>query len=241
MAKLTIEQREAKYREVAGAVVEKMAKARARDDGCRSRGESPLNRFMIKNDVELACRRVYLHEALLEKGILDELAFWIFDRKRQELGPVDLRTSALNLLLLFDVENNSSLHLQARRPTKELASESVFHGISKEHLEHSCIGYVINKIRSHDEETTANRNKACELLQRFSRAFLGIPDGGEAEVNWKCKGDASVLPPFAQVRTASEAFQAATVSVDPMDPMSYLRVPPPRFKPAMAMGLTKPR
>ena len=224
--------------------LELMKQARHDDELARRAGRPPLHRVAIKDAVVHNCRRVALHEYLVHGdhgGFLNELSFWLWDRTRKELGPIDLRTSALELLLAFEIYGVTHMYEKASAKKKASMDDDItkYEGISRAELEDASIGKAVNFIRTHPQETPRNRNMACKILQRFSRAFSGELDNEEqdAEPKWGCMGDPTVLTPFNTLKTASELFHQRITKVDDLDPTSYARVPPRRIDKSVITNL----
>jgi hypothetical protein len=247
---LSKQQKEQLLREEAKKILAMMRTARCEDDLARRQGRPPLQRITIKNDVIEGCRRIALHEYLVkpdgdgETSILDELANWIYDKTRKEFGPLDLRTTALDLLLAFEVSGVTHMYAKPGKSSskKDDSEELHYEGIGRFELENSSIGKAVNLLRKHDQESARNRNVACKLLQRFSCAFSGeaLDDVEEAEPKWGSMGDPDVLPPFNTLKTASEMFHQRIMKVDDQDPTSYARLPPRRIEKTLITNL-KPK
>lgn len=236
---LTPQQRHQKAEETAQELVAKMKDAHRRDELALSSGGAdkapPLNRVAIKDEVQSACARQSLIGPLVEAGLLGELSGWLYDLRRGEPAPFELRSTALDILLKVPVAGEVAAAKEDRHGGIDL---SQFHGLSREELQPTTLGGAVNALRLHQHETSSNRSKCVRLLERLSSAFSGRAVTASADaghlgvVSWKCKNDQSVRSPFDVVQTGSQSFQQAFMKPDPQDPTSYNNLlpwrPPPR-------------
>lgn len=227
-------------KQLAADTVKLMREARIADAAARANNEPPTHRLGIIGEVQTVLRREMLHEDLVAAGVLEELAYWLFDPTRNppELAPLDLRTAALDCLLRFELEGADNLGNAARRgPTRRRGKngdEDIdvfvgYEGIDAETLRKSEIGRAVNFVRRHPNELNVNKNKAVALLQNLSRTFEGHEHNRKRRVLWPCINDRDVASPFDPVRTASDVFASSINRIDPKDPSSYMRVPPKRI------------
>jgi hypothetical protein len=191
-----------------------------------------------------------MHRFLVEEGILSELSHWIYDMELNELGPLDLRTLALDLLSGFEVRGIRKMgtpredeEFDEAKAAKRVDDLDAYRGVCREDLEGTSLGTAVNRLRTNELETDSNKKVATLLLQRLSRAFQHRRDDDDeaqpvVEVQWRCKGDATVAPPFDPVVSASDAFQQRMFQPDPLDPMSYLRCPPRRYNKGYVTNLS---
>lgn len=234
----------------AAAIVALMREKRAADESARRLEQPPLHRFGIMEDVARHCRRRYMQQYLVACGVLEELSRWLYDPVKSELGPLDLRTLALSLLVEFEVRGMPSTEkldddedFEEGKAKKKVDDLTKYRGICREDLEGCSIGAAVNKIRMHPQELQRNKALATHVLQRLSRAFrVRRDDDAEpqapVEVQWKCKGDSDVAPPFDPVIAASDEFQMRMFKPDPLDPLSYLRLPPKRYQKGYVTNLS---
>jgi len=238
-AKMTAKRKLAQVKEDCERVVRKMAEARKADAEAIRAGTPPLNRVRLIPLVRAAANRIDMHEWLVEAGFLQELGNWMCTGR--QLAPIDLRSTALDALSLIKIEHaeGGKEIKQKKNKNGDVDDLDRYEGVSKEQLKGSNLGYAANFLRQHPSETTENRNKASYLLQRMSRAFAGEePEVDPSTVKrWTAQGDATVLPPFEALQSSSELFVAKTVRVDPLDPTSYLRVPPLRLAKTYVSGV----
>jgi hypothetical protein len=249
-AKLSAAQKQLVYQAEAKRIVQMMQEHRIRDENARRVGQPPLHRLGITQDVASVCRRAYMHRFLVEEGILSELSHWIYDMELNELGPLDLRTLALDLLSGFEVRGIRKMgtpredeEFDEAKAAKRVDDLDAYRGVCREDLEGTSLGTAVNRLRTNELETDSNKKVATLLLQRLSRAFQHRRDDDDeaqpvVEVQWRCKGDATVAPPFDPVVSASDAFQQRMFQPDPLDPMSYLRCPPRRYNKGYVTNLS---
>lgn len=214
--------------EIATKLVADMGKARRLDeDIIHGRAPSnkvnvfPLHRVALRALVQARCRQSFLVGPLVEAGILQELSYWIYDFELGEPGSYELRTAALDCLLLFPMEGS----------VKETEDLTTFMGVGREHLMKTDLGRAVNALRKYKGETTDNRAKCLQLLTMFSRAISGTGETKEERLRngdeshntavWRCQNDPTVASPFEVVETCSEAFQKSFLKPDPRDPTSY--------------------
>ncbi|ORC87904.1 uncharacterized protein TM35_000191480 [Trypanosoma theileri] len=250
--KLSADAQRGVLRSMAAAVVNAMREARLQDEVDMNQHRPPLHRVSILDKVVTQCRREALRPFLIEEGILQELSTWLYDFNRRELAAFELRSAALDILLGFPIEGE--LNVGMARNGDEILD--AFTGMSREHLIHTDLGSAVNALRQDKHEVHQNRSKAVRLLERLSRAmsggvksshrsgdgsgnssFAGGSGASSSNVTWKCQDDPTVAPPFHMVQTGTEAFQTALVRPDPLDPLSYLRVPPRRAPKAYVTNL----
>lgn len=224
---------ESKLQEVAKDLIEKMKKAHQADVKSMENPAvygPPLHRIALKEEVKSLCGRKMFIGYLLEEGILDLLGEWLMDLRKSELAPLELRSTALDILLGFPVEREEEdIKSECTGPVKAL---------SRDNLTPSIIGSCINTLRLHASETAANRSKCAALLERFSRAFTAMNSKRTQKphvITWKCKNDegtggavSDVASPFEAVPTVSEQFQRDFMRPDPLDPTSYHNLLTPR-------------
>lgn len=210
-------------RDQAVSLVAKMRKAAEADEAARknpSQFGPPLNRIALRDEVECMCSKNTFLPFLLSEGLLALLCDWLV--RDNVLAPLELRTTALDLLMRFPMKTTASLDEKEQdRP-----------GVAKEHLVRTEIGRAVNTLRLHADEIPENRKKCGVLLERFSRVFSEMSSErvkASGVVEWKCKGSGTgVASPFAVVPTASEMFQKDFMRPDPRDPTSYHNLLPPR-------------
>ncbi|EKF39718.1 hypothetical protein MOQ_000046 [Trypanosoma cruzi marinkellei] len=240
--KLTADAQRDVFRSMAAGVVNAMREARLKDEVEMNERRPPLHRVAIRENVISQCRREALRSFLIEEGILQELSTWLYDFTRNELAAFELRSDALDILLSFPIEGE--LEVGVARNGDEILD--AFTGMTREHLIHTDLGSAVNALRQSKQEVHQNRAKAVRLLERLSRAMAGGVRSGRrggsdgvrgshggggglsSGVTWKCKEDPTVAPPFHTVQTGTEVFQSALARPDPLDPLSYLRLPPRR-------------
>lgn len=248
-AKPSAAQKHAYYDAEAARIVQLMHEQRIRDENARRVGQPPLHRLSITDDVALQCRRTYMHRHLLEHGILEELTHWLYNAESKELGPLDLRSLALELLMCFEVrgirKNGAPKEevFDEAKAAKHVDDLDAYRGICREDLEKTSLGMAVNMLRTSSVETERNKAMATQLLQRLSRAFQHRRDDDDeappvVEVQWRCKNDPTVAPPFDPVVSASDAFQQRMFHPDPLDPLSYLRCPPRRYNKGYVTNLS---
>lgn len=249
-AKVSAAERLRRLHADATALVQAMQEHRIRDENARRVGQPPLHRFGMMGEVATTCRRSYMHQHLVEAGILDELSNWLYDMERNELGPLDLRSLALELLLCFEVRGIRKVgavkeddEFDEAKAAKKVDDLDAYRGICREDLQGTSLGTAVNRLRTNALETENNKKIATLLLQRLSRAFQHRRDDDDesqpvVEVQWRCKGDPTVAPPFDPVVSASDAFQQRMFQPDPQDPMSYLRCPPRRYNKGYVTNLS---
>ena len=230
-AKETKQQRLSRYLQAANSLVYRMGEARRADTNARAtRREAPLHRFVLREQVLESAQNLTLHEALVEAGFLEELSYWLYDPSTNELGPLDLRTHALDLLLRFRYHGLATVRHQPGKTSLKFDDVASYEGIEKEHLLRTNLGEAVNKVRNNPKEVPSNRNKALMLIERFIRVLSGEEEEEAAkyETKWPSMGNPLVADPFVYVPSHSEAFLRRFAVADPLDPTSYLRVPPPR-------------
>jgi hypothetical protein len=233
----------------AAELVERMRKARMDDAAATKANTPPLYRIALKQDVVLIAGREHLHRFLMDAGFLKELSHWLGDRKTKQIAPLDLRVAALQILGMLQLEGvpRSGLSKEKKQRTDKngdiIEDTDAYGGVTQEHLAATDVGWAVNFLRSHAQETTRNRAKATYMLQQLSRAFAGgDDDGADHERNttqrkWRTQGDVTVMPPYESLPSATEVFQKGLCKVDPLDPTSYLRVPPLRVSAAYITGV----
>ncbi|KAH9600496.1 Transcription factor IIS [Trypanosoma melophagium] len=250
--KLSADAQRGALRAMAAAVVNSMREARLQDEVDMNQRRPPLHRVSILDKVVAQCRREALRPFLIEEGILQELSTWLYDFNRREIAAFELRSAALDILLGFPIDGE--LNAGIARNGDEILD--AFTGMTREHLINTDLGSAVNALRQDKHEVHQNRSKAVRLLERLSRAmsggvksarrsgdgsgnssFAGGSGGSSSNVTWKCQDDPTVAPPFHMVQTGTEAFQTALVRPDPLDPLSYLRVPPRRAPKAYVTNL----
>ncbi|RNF26435.1 uncharacterized protein Tco025E_01276 [Trypanosoma conorhini] len=250
--KLSGEAQRGIFRNIAAGVVNAMREARLKDEVDMNERRPPLHRVAIRKYVISQCRREALRSFLIEEGILQELSTWLYDFVRNELAAFELRSDALDILLGFPIDGE--LDAGVARNGDEILD--AFTGMTREQLIHTDLGSAVNALRQSKQEVHQNRAKAVRLLERLSRAMAGgvrsgrrgaaAADGGRgshagggpsSSVTWKCKDDPTVAPPFHTVKTGTEVFQSALARPDPLDPLSYLRLPPRRAPKAYVTNL----
>ncbi|ESS68614.1 hypothetical protein TCDM_02527 [Trypanosoma cruzi Dm28c] len=237
--KLTADAQRDVFRKIAAGVVNNMREARLKDEVEMNEHRPPLHRVAIRESVISQCRREALRSFLIEEGILQELSTWLYDFTRNELAAFELRSDALDILLSFPIDGE--LEVGVARNGDEILD--AFTGMTREHLIHTDLGSAVNALRQSKQEVHQNRAKAVRLLERLSRAMAGGVRSGRrggsdgvrgskagegglfSTVTWKCKEDPTVAPPFHTVQTGTEVFQSALARPDPLDPLSYLRLP----------------
>jgi hypothetical protein len=229
--------RMARVREEAERIVERLNIARLRDfDALRNGTGAPINRIQLIPMVKYVANRLDLHEHLVEAGFLKEICNWLCTG--HVLAPIDLRTAALEALNNIKFENSEGGKLPSAATNSKKDEEDTYQGATKEQLIETNLGFAVNLLRTHPEETTANKAKATYLLQRLSRAFDGERDDRRRETKkWQTQGDQHVLPPFEIMKSASEVFADKTSRINPLDPNSYLRVPPLRLPATYISGM----
>lgn len=257
-AKLTKAERERVNFANAQVLVQKMAEARASDTAALNKSKkgssgptaAPIARLLLRDEVLNFGRKVDNEVPLVKAGFLAEIAHWILDGASGELAPLDLRDVAYDLLLRFGFKGS----MNVTHPNRVVDREDLnaWNGIGKEELENTILGRAVNTSRQHVGETARNRQRAVTLLQRLSKAFSGgddddadsddgrrgrrnatgsaVPSAGPLAVRWPCEKDSSILTPFEYISNATEVFQGKVAQVDPLDPESYLRVPPLRIR-----------
>lgn len=225
----------------AESIVQRMKAARLQDQ----RQVPPLARLVLRPDVLKQCQRPVLHEALVAAGFLDEIRYWLCDREKGDLAPLDLRNTALDLLLGFDLEGVSSTRkkiraaLAAKRKSDD--TTDAYEGITANQLRDSRIGESLNFVRTHPNESLDNKSKATTLLERMCRTFYEEDEeeettgGGGAK--WPFMGIKDIASPFEVLKTETEKFQAACVKVDKEDPLSWYRQPPKRYPKTFISGM----
>ncbi|KEG10467.1 hypothetical protein DQ04_03681020 [Trypanosoma grayi] len=249
--KMTADARRVALCAIAARVVGAMREARLQDEMDMNQRRPPLHRVGIREEVIAQCRREAMRPFLITEGILQELSTWLYDFNRRELAAYELRTAALDILLGFPIDGE--LDVAVARNGDEILD--VFTGVTREHLIHTDLGSATNALRQDKQEVHQNRAKAVRLLERLSRAMAGgvksVRRGGNngagggsatgggpsSGLTWKCKDDPTVAPPFHIVQTGTEVFQSTLARPDPLDPMSYLRVPPRRAPKAYVTNL----
>ncbi|ESL08838.1 hypothetical protein TRSC58_03453 [Trypanosoma rangeli SC58] len=250
--KLSEEAQRGMFRNIAAGVVNVMREARLKDEVDMNERRPPLHRVAIREYVISQCRRKALRSFLIEEGILQELSTWLYDFVRDELAAFELRSNALDILLQFPIDGELDAGV-ARNGDEVL---DAFTGMTREQLIHTDLGSAVNALRQSKQEVHQNRAKAVRLLERLSRAMAGgvrsarrgsagadgthgshAGGGASSSLTWKCKGDPTVAPPFHTVRTGTEVFQSALARPDPLDPLSYLRLPPRRAPKAYVTNL----
>ena len=257
--RLTKEQRFAVAEASSRELVQRMAAARKHDTafllkqkkgGAAASSSSalsspPIQRILLRDTVLDFGRRVDNEVPLINAGFLAELAHWIVDGATNELAPLDLRNVAYELLLKYGFKGS----MEATHPNRIVDTEDLnaWEGIGREHLEGTTLGRAVNVSRQHSGETAQNRKRAVTLLQRLSRAYSGGDDSddegagrssgkkggansGGMAVRWACDKDATIATPFEYITNATEVFVGKVAQVDPLDPESYLRVPPLRIR-----------
>jgi len=186
-----------------------------------------------------------MHIHLVEAGFLEEMSGWLSDLERRELGPLDLRTAALDILLGFDFEGVSSVRkkqAQAKADRSNRIDTDIYEGVNSDQLKSCTLGGAVNFVRTAPQETRDNRLKATTMLERMSRCFHEANDedeegniGGGAK--WPLMNDRSIASPFTTVKSQTEAFMGACVRIDPEDPTSYMKQPPSRYPRSFISGM----
>lgn len=216
----------AQLKALATAVTDAMQKARAADEVELSVNRPPLHRIAIREKVQSYCQRQLLFGPLVEAGVLQELSYWLYDFEHGEPAPYELRTTALDLLLRFPIEEEEDTNNGAEGKQRSIDINK-FTGLSREDLARTDVGRAVNSLRLHQQETPENRSKCVKLLQRLKRSFSGggrgsrLSSSGARTVAWRCQRDTTVGTPFEVVMTASQSFQRAFMQPDPKDPTSY--------------------
>jgi hypothetical protein len=236
--KMTANQRKNLDRANCERIIEKMEEARKADADAIRTGKPPINRIRLIPLVRAAANRIAYHPMLVEAGFLKEISNWMCSGK--QLAPIDLRTTALNAMALFKIEHAEGgkvVKLKAKNDDVEDLDD--FEGVNKDQLKESNLGFAANTVRQHPSETSENRAKASYLLQRMSRAFAGeVAELDNSNVKrWTTQGDSTILPPFEALKSSSELFVQKTTTVNPLDPTSYMRVPPMRFAKTYVSGV----
>eukprot|EP00796_Vickermania_ingenoplastis_P010227 gene10227-7168_t len=174
----------------------------------------PLHRIAIRSAVESLCAKRVYQPYLLDGKVLELLCDWLLNPGTHCLAPLELRTTALDILLRFPTAD----------PEKDTS------GLSRDNLLDTNLGRAVNTLRLNADETPENRAKCSVLLERFNRAISESAGsrGRAGAVGWKCMGQTDVAPPFETVQTPSEAFQKNFMRPDPRDPTSYHNLLRPR-------------
>ena len=223
--------------------VHAMENARKADVIAQKNGLPPLHRLQLRPKIMTIAQRPFMHEELLQCGFLRELAHWICDREKQLLAPLDLRTTAFDLLLGFDFEGVQSVRKKMQSAAQQKkGSEDIslaYEGISREHLQNSAIGEAVNFAKLHPSETRDNRGKAITLLERMSRAYNDDHEEEELDsgAKWPLMDHPEIASPFETVKSQTEAFQSSCIKMDPEDPLCYLRQPPKRYPKSFITGM----
>ncbi|EPY28236.1 hypothetical protein STCU_05233 [Strigomonas culicis] len=200
-----------------------MRSARLADEAALQRQQPALHRVGLLETVQAQCLRRNMIEPLVDKRLLEELSYWLYDFGTKEPAPYALRTAALDILLQLPLEGEIEVKTN-RRGEEDLTA---FHGVTCEQLRATSIGAAINALRMHANELKSNRSKCVLLLQRFSRLFSG---GGDAHAaadaatirpTWRYQRDPTIASPFEVIPTSSEVFMRRVMKPDPMDPTSY--------------------
>ena len=227
-SKLTVAQKKAQREITARHIVSIMAQARLEDkNAILSKQGSPINRLIIKDEVLNIALNSDYEEALVKCGFLNEISFWLLDPVTKGLAPLDLRTAALRILMNVAFKGSlGAVHRRKEKIHKDAVEMDVYCGVCHEDLKENAthLGKAVNFIRQHEGEHPNNRNKACVLLERFSRAWADQPDN--APVRDSFKGTT-----YEHVTTEVEAFRKTLNRVDPLDPNSYHKVPPLYLRP----------
>eukprot|EP00658_Telonema_sp_P-2_P033994 TRINITY_DN24857_c0_g1_i2.p1 TRINITY_DN24857_c0_g1~~TRINITY_DN24857_c0_g1_i2.p1 ORF type:complete len:210 (-),score=66.37 TRINITY_DN24857_c0_g1_i2:758-1387(-) len=205
-----------------------MAQARLEDkNAILSKQGSPISRLLIKEEVLSIALNSDYEEPLVKCGFLNELSYWLLDPVIKGLAPLDLRTAALRILMNVGFKGSlGAVHRRKEKVHKDAVEMDVYSGVCHEDLKENAthLGKAVNFIRQHESEHPNNRNKACVLLERFSRAWADQPDNAPAKDTFKGTT-------YEHVTTEVEAFRKTLNRVDPLDPNSYHKVPPLYLRP----------
>ena len=116
-------------------------------------------------------------------------------------------------------------------------------GVTAENLQATKIGWAVNFVRRHPQESAENRTIATRLLEKFSRVFRGGDEEDRREASsrqkvlWSSQSDNTILPPFEVQPSVTQRFIEASTKADPTDPLSYLGVRRAYHKPSYVTGL----
>jgi hypothetical protein len=226
--KLTPAQKKAYQDARARELVSMMAKARMDDKNAfLSKQGAPINRLLIKEAVlEVALNGDY-EEPLVKYGFLNEISYWLLDPITKGLAPLDLRSAALRILMNIGFKGSmGAVRRRKTKTTKDVDELEMYSGVCSTDLKENAahLGKAVNFIRQNENEHPDHRNKACVLLERFSRAWADLPE--QRNVRDTFQGAT-----YEHVTTEVEAFRKTLNRVDPLDPNSYHKVPPLYLRP----------
>lgn len=158
----------------------KMAEAVIRDERDYQEGRPALHKIKLLDAVQQAVSMRPLHQTLLDKDILGSLRDWITPRgtsTTSSLPALSVRSTVYDLLLLLPCQPE---HL--KRGSRD----------------GKVIGEVIVQLRKHKQETTENKKKLREIMDKWSRPIFSK----NADVRMTASGSAVLHDDNAEIRQA---------------------------------------